>query len=255
LVDLSKRVIASVLAKDIPWRLTAFPRNILSEKPYGHTAPILLNIAAEALGCKDCPWWGSPSAWYVVKSRVPFGVGAWIPDSAAPLHNWKFTDRAYEPPPLPAQDPDAVLAAIIEGLGVKMEFVFSTECKYIGAGDKIRIPHKWMFEIGPGKLSGWYDTAFHELSHATERRLRWDGHPDVSELRAEIASGYVCGLLGVPPLPLHLRRHHDAHVGRWIPLMRDDPQLLFDVTKAASEAVAYLLQFAGMKIEWHSSGT
>jgi antirestriction protein ArdC len=223
--------------------------------PYGGVAPILLNIAGGALGCEDCPWWGSLPDWNALKSRVPFGVGAWIPGCSEPLQNWKFTDQAYEPPPLPAQDPEAVFDAIIKALGVKMEYVFSPECKYLGAEDKIRMSQKWLFEIGPGGPSGYYDSLGHELMHATEPRLKWDGHSDVAELRAEVGAGYLCGLLGVAPLRLHLRRHHDAHVGRWIRQMKADPGLLLRVCDSASEGVVYLLRLAGMEIKWHSPET
>ena len=63
-----------------------------------------------------------------------------------------------------------------------------------------------MFEIGPGGASGYYDALGHELYHASERRVGWDAHPDVAELRAEIGSGYLLGALGIQPLPPHLAK-------------------------------------------------
>jgi antirestriction protein ArdC len=230
--------------------MPAYPRNILSGKPYGGVVPILLQIAADALGCSS-PWWGTIAEWTSVGSKVRFGIGVRVPGVNVPLHNWEFTDRACQPPPLPVEDPNKIFDAIIKGLGVKIEHGFDATCKYCGAEDKIRIPHKWMFEIGPGGSPGYWDSLAHEATHASEPRLKWDGHPDVAELRAEIGAGYLCGLLGVSPLPLHLRRHHDAHVARWISLLKDDSTLLLRVCDSASEAIAYLLRFADRDIKWH----
>ena len=253
----SIRVADALDRGEIPWRLTAgFPLNVVSRKPLGGTTPILLQIAAtDALGCSS-PWWGTTEDWAAKNSKVPYGIGVRVPGSASPLHNWEFTDRAYVPPPLTAENPDAVFEAIIKGLGVSMEFVVRPECKYIGAQDTIRIPYRWMFEIGPGGTSGWFDALAHELFHASEPRLRlgWDGHPDVAELRAEIGSGYLCGLLGVAPLPRYLARHHDAHVGRWVRLMKADPQLFLKVCGDVTETVSYLLRFAGKEVTWHDAG-
>jgi hypothetical protein len=218
--------------------------------PYGGVGPLLLNLDARAF---DSPWWGTIEDHKAVGNAVGPSLGVRIPHSPGAVFNLDQTDRAYEPPPLGVEDPDEVFNAITNGLGVRMEFVVSPECKFIGSEDTIRIPHKWMFEIGPGGLSGYYDALGHELLHATEPRLHWDGPPDVAELRAEIGSGYLCGLLGVAPLPRHLARHHDAHVGRWIRLMTADPQLLLKVCGDATKAVSYLLECGGREFKWHVS--
>jgi antirestriction protein ArdC len=183
-------------------------------------------------------------------------LGVKIPGSSEALYNLDQTNRAYVPSPRPKENPDSVFAGIVSGLGVKIEHGFDATCKYLGAEDKIRIPHKWMFDIGPGGPSGYYDALGHELMHASEPRLKWEGHPDIGELRAEIGgSGFLCSLLGVPPLPLRLRRHHDVHVLKWIRLMKGDPQLLVRVCDAATDGVAFLVRFAGKEIKWHLSGT
>lgn len=239
--------VADALAREIPWRFSAgIPRNVVSRKPYGGVGPLLLNLDSGEFGS---PWFGTVEDWQTLGGKVGLELGIRIPGSPG-VFNLDQTNN-YEPPPLPVEDPDKVLDAIVQGLGVKMEFGFDATCKYIGSEDKIRIPHRWMFEIGPGGPGGWFDALGHELMHASEPRLRWDGHPDVAELRAEIGSGYLCGLLGVNPLPRHLARHHDAHVCRWIRLMRADLSLLPSVTESACEAVAYLLRRSGRDIAWH----
>lgn len=247
--------VADALARDeIPWRFPAgIARNLRTGMPYCGVRPMLLNIVAGAFDWTS-PWFGTLKDHTAVGNTVKPELGVRIPGSPDAVYNLDQTNRAYEPPSMPIEDPAKVFDAIVNRLGVKVEHGIDSTCKYFGADDRIRIPHRWMFEIGPGGMSGYYDALGHELMHATEARLRWDGHPDVAELRAEIGSGNLCGLLGVKPLALQLRRHHDAHLSRWLRLMRADPKLLLAVTKSATEAVSFLLRCAGREVGWHDAG-
>jgi len=235
----------------IPWRLPVYPRNALSGKPYGGSVPILLNIAAGALGCEDCPWWGSLSDWSALKTRVPFGIGVRVPGCADPIHNWRFTDKAHEPPPLLIEDPTQVFEAIVKNAAIRIEHVCDSTCKYVGAGDFIVMPHRFMFEIGSG-ISGWHDALGHEIFHWSERRTGWDSNDDVAELRAEIGTGYLGALVGATPLPLRLARHHRTFAPRWIRMMKADPHMLPSVCQNVTATVAYLLRFAGLDVQFHA---
>lgn len=185
----STRVADALARGEIPWRLPAYPRNILSGRPYGGVTPILLQIAStDALGCTS-PWWGTIADWALMGCKVPFGIGVRVPTSASPLHNWEFTDKALAPPVLPEVDPTQLFESIVKNAGIRIEHVFDCNCKYVGTGDYIVMPHRWMFEIGSGGLSGWHDALGHEIFHWTEREQRtgWDSNDDVAELRARSA--------------------------------------------------------------------
>lgn len=238
------RVTDALDRNEIPWRLPAFPRNVLTGKPYGGVSPILLNIAAGALGCSS-PWWGTIAEWAEVGSKVPFGAGTWVPGCKQAMYNLESTDRAYEPPPLTEDNPAKVFEAIVRGVGVRIEYVYNATCKYFWDGDYIVMPHPWMFAIGPGGIAGYYDALGHEVFHATEHRMVWDAHPDVNELRAEIGTGYLGALAGARPLPLHLARHHRHFASRWSRLLHQEPTLLFKVCDHVVASLDYLFRLAG----------
>src|SRR5262245_7595979 len=224
--------------------------NVANRKFYGGVNPILLEIAAETLGCSS-PWWGTLKEWESVGGKVrPDSLGARIPHWQEAVYNLEQTDRGYEPPAPVYDDPAPVFDAIVRGAAITIEYAFSAECKYFGAEDKIRMPHRWLFEIGPGGVSGYFDAKGHEIGHWSESRMHWDASPDVCELRTEILSGYLCALLGVKPLPRHLARHHDSHAARWSRLMRSDPTLLVKVCENVTATVTWLLAFAGKQVDW-----
>jgi antirestriction protein ArdC len=245
LEDASGRVADALDAGQIPWRFrSGLPMNVANRKFYGGVNPILLEIAAGTLGVSS-PWWGTLREWQTVGSTVqPDSLGARIPHCPEAVHHLEQTDHNYEPPPLALDDPAPVFDAIIRNGGVNIEYVFSAECKYIGAEDKIRMPHKWLFEIGAGGISGYWDAKAHELCHFFERRTGWAAHPDVCELRAEIGSGYLLGALGIKPLPLHLARHHRKFAPRWSRLLRQEPGLLFKVCDHVVATLDYLFRLA-----------
>jgi antirestriction protein ArdC len=240
----SIRVAEALERGEIPWRLPAFPHNVCSGKPYGGVSPILLNIAAGALGCSS-PWWGTRAEWAAVGNKVPFGLGAWLPGYKQALYNLESTDRAYEPPPLPEENTAQVFEAIVRGVGVRVHYVYNATCKYAWAGDTIVMPHPWMFAIGPGGPDGYWDALGHELFHATERRTAWDAHPDVNELRAEIGTGYLGALAGARPLPLRIARHHRRFAPRWARLLRREPRLLLRVCDHVVATLDYLFRLVG----------
>ena len=178
--DMNSRVADAIDRGLIPWRLcSGLPRNIVTRKFYGGVTPILLEIAAGTLGCSS-PWWGTLKEWESVSGKVrPDSLGARIPYWQETVYNLEQTDRGYEPPAPFYDDPAPVFDALVRGAGIAIEYVFNAECKYFGAEDKIRMPHKWMFEIGPGGVSGYYDALGHEIFHWSESRLHWDASADV----------------------------------------------------------------------------
>lgn len=237
------------------------PKNVLTNRPYGGINPILLNIAASRLKLSS-PYWGTDGQWRTLGFKVcQPDIEDWstrillLKENKSPtarriashrpvrefVYNLDQTDRAYQSilPSLPEADPANAFDEVVKKAGVRIEYGYDTTCKYIGSEDRIRMPHKCMFEIGPGGISGYYDALGHELLHWSEVRMGWDGDPDVCELRADIGTGYLGALLGAKPLPPHLARHHRKHAGRWASLMRADPEMLFKVCENVTTTVTY----------------
>jgi antirestriction protein ArdC len=249
--EASNRVADALDAGLIPWRLrSGLPRNVVTGKLYGSLNPVLLEIAAGALGCTS-PWWGTLKEWQTVGGRVrPDSLGARILNCPEVVYNLEQTDRAHRPSALPEDDPSKVFEAIVRSAKVRIEYVFNATCKYFWDGDYIVMPHPWMFEIGPGKIWGYFDGLGHELHHWSERRVYWKGSPEVNELRAEIGTGYLGALAGAKPLPLHLARHHRKYAARWAALMRSEPDMLVKVCENVTATVSWLFAFAGRTVDW-----
>jgi antirestriction protein ArdC len=260
-VEFSSKVADALDEGMIPWRLPVMPKNVLTNRPYGGINPILLNIAASRLKLSS-PYWGTDGQWRTLGFKVcQPDIEDWstrillLKENKSPtarriashrpvrefVYNLDQTDRAYQSilPSLPEADPANAFDEVVKKAGVRIEYGYDTTCKYIGSEDRIRMPHKCMFEIGPGGISGYYDALGHELLHWSEVRMGWDGDPDVCELRADIGTGYLGALLGAKPLPPHLARHHRKHAGRWASLMRADPEMLFKVCENVTTTVTY----------------
>lgn len=271
MIEFSNKVAEALDGGLIPWRLHAAPRNVLTNKLYGGVNPILLNIAATRLNLSS-PYWGTHEQWKAVGCKVrQLDIEEWgariilLKENKSTkarsitshrlvrdvVYNWAQTDRALRPPELPEPNPEEGFQAIIKNGGVKIEYAFNQDCKYYEAEDLIRMPHRSMFEYGPGGLSGFYDALGHEIFHWSESRMHWDGSADVNELRAEIGTGYLGAILGAKPLPPHLARHHRKHAGRWASLMRADPEMLFKVCENVTDTVTYFLKFAGWVVPWY----
>ncbi len=113
---------------------------------------------------------------------------------------------------------------------------------YRPATDSIHLPHKHQFPT-PDR---YYATALHELGHWTghESRLSRDlSHPFGSEgygreeLRAEIASMLLSGVLGIG----HDPGQHVAYVSSWIKALQEDPTEIFRAAADAEKIQDYVL--------------
>jgi antirestriction protein ArdC len=110
--------------------------------------------------------------------------------------------------------------------------------------DYIVLPLRSQFEHGPGGLVSYYDTAFHELAHWSERRLGWAGSYALNELRAEMTAAYTSAAVRIPTLTdLRLVQNHASYLAHWVRAMNEDPTVVFRVASAASTATDYLLSF------------
>lgn len=242
----------------IPWRIHHLPRDVQRDTVYAGINPLLLQVTARRWGYSS-PFWTTAAGWHSLgckalnPQRAAYVVRAEPPAQEA-VFNFEQTDRSFTPPALTYADPAEVLDNIIDRAGVKVYYHCQPSCVYSAADDCIRMPHKFMFALGPGGETGFYDALAHELYHWTETRVGWQASYEVSELRAEIGSGYLLGTLGVRPLPLHLARHHRRFAPAWSSLLRFRPSLLFRVVNDVVATLDWLLGFTGRSIPWEDSG-
>ena len=146
--------------------------------------------------------------------------------------------------PLPV--PEALILpqaeALITATGVDFR-IGGERAFYSPAADFIQVPRPEAYF----EPVNWHRTALHELGH-------WTGHPsrlarDLSgafgskpygreELRAEMASAFVCASLGIVPTV----RHAD-YLGAWLDILKEDNRAIIRAASAASKAADYLLAF------------
>jgi antirestriction protein ArdC len=241
----------------IPWRIPHLPRHVSTGKVFGGINPILLQIAASRLGCTS-PLWASAAVWHSLGCKLlhphrAAHVFRTDPPAQEAVFNWDQTDRAFIPTALTSDAPTDVLESIVHRAGVKVHYHYEARCVYAPAEDCIRMPHKFMFALGPGGEAGFFDALAHEVFHWSEPRVGWQASSEVSELRAEVGSGYTLAALGIPPLPLRLCRHHRRFAPHWAVLLRSRPSLLLRVVADVCATLDWLLAFAGTSIPWEAN--
>jgi len=132
---------------------------------------------------------------------------------------------------------------VIADSGAKINYGGSRAC-YSPSTDEIDMPEKDRFE----KLSEFYNTIFHELTHWAEKRTGFKKAENetgrrgyaLGELVAEMGSCFVAEQLGVP-----MQSPDDdqsaAYLKSWLGALKDDPKFIFVASKWASKAADVLL--------------
>lgn len=161
--------------------------------------------------------------------------------------------EGLQPLPQPERTPleedrlaEEVISTMSENMGVPLIYG-GDEAYYSPAADSIHLPHKDSFR----SAADYYGTALHELSHSTCAPDRLDRHitgyhedPEkyaTEELRAEIASTFVCAEIGLE-MPDSVVENHMAYVSSWIQQIKEDHNVLFAAIKDADKIADYMIE-------------
>ena len=177
------------------------------------------------------------------KKRVPFlraypvfhatqieGIGPWA---------------AAKPREAPWRTPEAV-QVIADRSGLAIEH-HGDKAFYAPLRDKIVLPPMASFRAA----EGYSAVLIHELGHSTahpSRLNRWEALKNrfgsqmyaMEELRAELASAYACGAIGVNSS----LGNHASYLASWIEVLKSDTKEIFRVAADAQKIADYVL-------EWH----
>ena len=137
-----------------------------------------------------------------------------------------------ESPVVPFEEADRAIAATGADIRYGGDRAF-----YNRTADFIQVPPQETFS-----LPEFYETVFHELTHWSESRLKWEGSRPLSELRAEIGSCFAATELGLPTG--QNMQNHAAYVKSWILALENDPKYIFDAASQASKAADFILSFS-----------
>ncbi|MEE8106314.1 MAG: zincin-like metallopeptidase domain-containing protein, partial [Planctomycetota bacterium] len=149
---------------------------------------------------------------------------------------------------LPEPERDAQCEAFVAGTGAIIHHGGSVACYRTGADD-IRLPDRRAF-VDAG---AYYSTAFHELTHWTGPKSRYDR--DLSgrfgadayaaeELVAELGSAFLCQRFAVDGA-----LQHPEYVGNWLKVLKGDTRAVFTASSKARKAAEYLQGLAASTTE------
>ena len=237
----SRAIADALLRYEVPWRGNCgFPRNVASRQRFDGVLPLLFNLQALHFGWRSS-YWGTQDEWQSL------GGSAIHNSQEAEYYNLDQVEGDFAALRSETLTVDYRFAEkIIYSTQAKIEFTGKpgTDAAYYYAEDKIVFPSKDQFLRGPGGLPGYYNSLFHEILHWTETRLKWTGTSPERELRAEIGADYICTELAIPCLDMSKRTNHRNHIEKWVAMLREDPDLIFRITAAASKAVDFIFSFS-----------
>ena len=148
-------------------------------------------------------------------------------------------------------EPAEAVEAVIWGLqdtGLKLNFG-AGQPAYYPRNDEIRMPQARDFR----SIEDFHATLLHEAAHGTGHpkrlaRLHMDarfGSAEYAreELRAELASAIMTGVLGLPPGPTMIQQHA-AYLSSWLEALRRDKNEIFRAAADAQKICDYLSERA-----------
>jgi antirestriction protein ArdC len=268
-----------------PWKLgpnAGFPANVVSKKPYRGINPILLEMAAAKHNLTS-KWWGTFNQWKNLggkvmprPSNVPSGkwgtqIVFWTPftksvknETGQDEEDRFFVMKSYTVFCIDQVEGDHLNHLRSGQIDTTEEVVIDYEpaetaiaatgitikhgggrAFYSPSEDFVQMPPKASFT----EPDEYYETAFHELVHATEHptRLNWSRKEKentyaLGELVAEIGACYLAREVGVPAS--EKLDNHVAYLSNWLKAMKVDPKFIFTASSQASKAADFLLAFS-----------
>ena len=152
-------------------------------------------------------------------------------------------------------DMNDAVSSIISGMnvGYKEE---GDRAFYRPSTDTVTVPYSYYFK----DPTHYYSTQLHELCHATGHESRLNrptltshsgfGSTEYAkeELRAEIASSFLCAKFDIPMADEHITNHM-AYIQNWISVLEDEPEELFKAIDDANKIEQYVSNILEKDIE------
>ena len=155
--------------------------------------------------------------------------------------------------PMPSRECDITCTDVVEQIifslqrtGLKVNFGQGFQPAYYPRTDEVRIPPASEFT----SLEDFHATLLHEAAgHATGHpkrlaRLHMDaqfGSPEYAreELRAELVSSMMQGVIGLPPGPTMIAQH-SAYLASWLQALKNDKNEIFRAAADAQKICDYV---------------
>ena len=165
-------------------------------------------------------------------------------DDCEGLEPKTYTDERREFNPI--EKAEAVIADYVARSGIRLFHEEQGQAYYSPAADKVVLPLKEQFT----SEAGYYDTAFHELTHSTGHKTRLNrfgegvmafGNETYSkeELVAELGSATILHLLGIETD--NTVQNNAAYIQNWIRALKNDKRLIVSAAGKADKAVTLIM--------------
>jgi antirestriction protein ArdC len=272
---INNRIIELLEQGTVPWRKpwnaeANMPKNLVTRKEYRGVNVFLL-------GCQE---YSSPY-WLTYKQANDLGGNIRKGSKSTPICFWKILNTVKEEPdssksaisripmlryyavfnleqtegitpPEPEEthnhfDPITKAEEIIAAMPQRPEIKFGGNRAYYSPSlDYVQLPHQHSFNT----IEEYYNTCFHELSHATGHANRlgrksilepsYFGSHEYSkeELVAEMGAAFLCGHCGIEQMTLE---NSVAYLQGWMKALKNDRTLLIHAAAQAQKASDYIL--------------
>ncbi|MDD2229647.1 MAG: zincin-like metallopeptidase domain-containing protein [Candidatus Cloacimonetes bacterium] len=272
---INQRIMELLEQNVIPWKKpwnaqSSYPKNIISGKKYQG-----VNVFMLACSEFSSPYWMTfkqcqDKGGHVIKGSksTPVIFWKWLDRKDAPTEGDNSTNgkipmlRFYSvfnieqtegitPPPAEEThnifDPVTRAEEIIAAMPMKPDIRFGGGRAYYSPTlDYVQLSHQHTFDT----IEHYYNTLFHELSHATghANRLGRKGVIETSyfgsheyskeELVAEMGAAFLCGHAGIENTTLE---NSAAYIQGWLKALKNDKTLLVQAAGQAQKASDYIL--------------
>lgn len=254
--SVNKIVVDALRQGYIPWKTfrLGFPTNVLTNKKYGGINPILLQISAQKHNFNRSRYWGSLNQWLGVQCRVPFGQD---PTLIFVYQEFEQKGRSYKlPSTRKVFNTDQVFGLTVgnfmgktisndysqvEALVAKSGVAIKEGLTPLYYDGTITMPPRSYFVND----AQYWATYLHELSHHWELEVGFTGDGLQRELVAEIATGYLEGILDLEQCTD--RENHDKYLSQWLDEVEKNPKYLIQSASIATRVVYGLMHLLNPK--------
>lgn len=246
--SVSKNVTDALRQGIIPWKAFqfGFPTNVLTNKKYGGINPILLQISALQHKFNRSCFWGSVKQWRAVQCQVPYETQSTqilVVENGRPSTRKIFnTDQVFGltigefiSKLTPSEYSQVDL--LIEKSGAKLTAGLTPMYR----DGIIEMPPRSYFKND----AQYWASIIHELCHDSELKIGFTGDEFQRELVAEIATGYLEGILRLEHCSD--RTNHDKYLADWLKAADENPQYITQSASIASQIVYHLMNLLNPK--------
>jgi antirestriction protein ArdC len=254
--NINEIVVNSLRQGNIPWKTfdLGFPTNVFTKKKYSGINPILLQISSQKYKFKRSKYWGSLRQWQGTQCGVPFDQQ---PTLIFVYQEFEKSNQHFKSPSTKKVfNADQVFGLTvgdffggkvsndysqIECLVGKSEVIVKEGATPLYYDGTITMPPKSHFK----NEAQYWSTYLHELCHHWELRVGFMGDELQRELVAEIATGYLEGILEL--CQCTDRENHDKYLSQWLEEADKNPNYLVNSASIATQIVRSLMNLVNSK--------